>query len=331
MIYLVTGSAGFLGFYLARALAAGQSDRVICVDNGIRGKFDAPYLALAARFNVQHIPADLTDPAAVAALPDDVDVVFHLAALNGTQNFYERPLEVMRCSTLPTLHLLEKYGPPGKLKRFIYAGTSESYASIVTRFGWEVPTAEDVPLGIADVFNPRWSYAVSKTHGEVATVAGCRQYSIPFSIIRYHNAYGPRMGDKHVIPDFYTRARSGELALFGHEETRSFIYAEDAIRATIAVGNTEAAAGEVVNVGGTREISMGDLGRLMMDAAGLAGEIALHPSPKGSVARRCPNVEKLRRLTGFRENWTLEEGLKVTARYYMEDDAAGLSSSAHRP
>jgi len=257
-------------------------------------------------------------------LPDAVDIIFHLAALNGTQNFYDRPLEVMRSGTLPTLHLLQKYGPARRLKRFVFAGTSESYASIVTRFGWPVPTAEDVPLGIDDVLNPRWSYAASKIHGEVATVSGCRQHGIDFSIVRYHNAYGPRMGDQHVISDFYARARKGVYALHGHEDTRSFIYAEDAVRATIAVASAAAAADEVVNVGSAREISIGRLAELMMDAANLRGEIELHPSPAGSVGRRCPDVAKLERLTGFRENWTLEAGLRATAAYCLRDDASRI-------
>lgn len=319
MICMVTGSAGFLGYYLAKALADEPLNEVVCVDSGIRGAYDEPYRALAARSNVVRIDADLSDARVVDALPAKVDVIFHLAALNGTQNFYERPLDVIRCSTLPTLNLIEKYGPLGRLRRFVYAGTSESYASIVTQFGWQVPTAEDVPLGIADVFNPRWSYAASKTHGEVATVAGCRQYGLPFSIIRYHNAYGPRMGDKHVIPDFFARAREGVYSLYGHEDTRSFIYADDAIRATLAVSRAPDAAGEVVNVGSTREITILDLGRLMMAAAGAAGEIELHPSPQGSVKRRCPDVTKLRRLTGFQEKWSLEDGLRATAADYLRD------------
>jgi nucleoside-diphosphate-sugar epimerase len=314
---LVTGSAGFLGYHLARTLADDAASRIVCVDNGIRGAFDPAYEALGDRPNVERYDIDLNDPAAVTTLPDDVDLIYHLAALNGTQNFYERPFEVVRCCTLPTLNLLQKYGPLKRLQRFVYAGTSESYASTVTRFGWPVPTAEDVPLGIDDVFNPRWSYAMGKMHGEIATITGCNQYGMDFSVIRYHNAYGPRMGDKHVVPDFYNRARNGVFALYGYEDTRSFIYVDDAIAATMAVANAEGAKGEVVNIGGSREITMLRLGEIMMQVAGFNGEIEKHPSPKGSVKRRCPDVTKLRQLTGFQEHWTLEDGLKKTADYYL--------------
>lgn len=327
---LVTGAAGFLGYYIARQLAADTANTVICVDSLVRGRRDVLYRELTSRPNVVHITADLCDPSAVAALPDDIDVVYHMAALNGTQNFYERPFDVVRCCTLPTMHLIEKYGPLRRLKRWVYAGTSEAYASTVTRFGWEVPTGEDAPLSFDDVFNARWSYGASKAHGEIATVNGCRHFGIPFTIARFHNAYGPRMGDKHVIPDFLARARDGVYELYGHEDTRSFIYAEDAARATILLGKSEAAAGQVVNVGSEDEMTIHALGHAMMKAAGLEGEIVLHPSPKGSVKRRAPRIARLRQLTGYEPAWTLDKGLAETAAYYLSAEAIAYDSPAHQ-
>jgi UDP-glucose 4-epimerase len=313
--YLVTGAAGFIGYALADRLASRGDVEVVCVDCFVRGEADAAYEALGARPNVTRIDCDLTDPAAVEALPD-VDVIFHMAALNGTQNFYERPFEVVRHCTLPTLNLLSRYaGSP--VQRFVYAGTSEAYASTVTRFGWPVPTAEDVPLSFDDPSNVRWSYGASKMHGEVAVFAAAAQTGLKHSVIRYHNAYGPRMGDKHVVPDFLIRGRKGEYVLYGWEDTRAFIYIDDAVTATIAIAETPACEGEIVNIGAVRETRIDELGRLMMDAAGWTGEIALQPSPKGSVKRRAPDTSKLTRLTGFQETWTLEDGLKVTADYYL--------------
>ncbi len=295
---------------------------MVCVDNFVRGEADHAYSALSQRPNVQRLDCDLSDADAVAALPDQVDVVFHMAALNGTQNFYERPFDVVRHCTLPTLHLLQKYAS-GRLDRFVYAGTSEAYASTVTRFGWPVPTGEDVPLSIDDPSNVRWSYGASKLHGEVAVFAAAQQFGIAHTIIRFHNVYGPRMGDKHVVPDFLMRARRGEFSLFGGEDTRAFIYIDDAVEATLRVAEGAECIGEVVNIGGTREIRIDELARLMMEAGGWDAEIAIEPSPKGSVKRRAPDLTKLSRLTGFRERWTLETGLRETADFYVNH--AGLT------
>uniref|UniRef100_B0T594 NAD-dependent epimerase/dehydratase n=1 Tax=Caulobacter sp. (strain K31) TaxID=366602 RepID=B0T594_CAUSK len=312
---LVTGAAGFIGYHLAKRLAD-DGHHVVCADNMIRGEDDEAYRALCERPNVTRVDIDLTDQAAVRGLPDDIDRVFHLAAMNGTQNFYERPFEVMRCCTLPTIFLLEKYGPLG-LKRFVYTGTSEAYASTVTQFNWPVPTGEDVPLSIDDPSNVRWSYGASKMHGEVATQCAAKFFDLRFTVIRYHNVYGPRMGDKHVVPDFLIRARDGVLSLYGHEDTRAFLYIDDAVEATLRVAQMDACEGETINIGAEQEMTIRDLGEAMKRIAGLEGEITLHPSPKGSVKRRAPKVEKLKHLTNFHETWSLEDGLRETAKYYL--------------
>jgi nucleoside-diphosphate-sugar epimerase len=317
---MVTGAAGFIGFHLATRLQHQADARVVLVDNHARGQHDAAYRRLRQMANVEAFEVDLTDPGQVARLPDDVDVVYHLAALNGTQNFYERPYEVLRCGTLPTFHLIEKYVRGGCLSRFVYAGTPESYASTVARFDWEVPTDETVPLCVDDVFNERWSYAAAKIHGEVLTINACRQFRVPFSIIRYHNVYGPRMGDKHVVPDFLARLKRGRAELHGHDDTRAFLYIDDAVDATLRIGACDAAAGQVINVGGDQEISILGLAREMMDILGRGdGEIALHPAPAGSVKRRLPSIRKLQLLTGFRAQWSLRDGLAETMRYYVPE------------
>jgi nucleoside-diphosphate-sugar epimerase len=318
MKVLVTGAAGFIGYHVARQLLD-RGDDVVLVDNFVRGHDDDLYRALSQRPGATAIQLDLADPAMVRDLPTEIDMVFHLAALNGTANFYESPFEVMRLSTLPTFALIEKYRH-ANLRRFIYAGSSESYAATVTRFGWPVPTAEDVPLCIDDPFNPRWSYAVSKLHGEILTINGCRQFGIPFTVARYHNAYGPRMGDKHVVPDFLARARDGVFAVYGHEETRSFLYIDDAVEATIGLAMSAEAAGEIVNVGSGQEITIADLARVMMDVCGFAGDIALHPAPAGSVRRRVPDLSKLSGLTGFSPKVSLHEGIARTATFYLGRD-----------
>ncbi len=286
---MVTGAAGFIGYHLARRLHDQGDVELVLVDNFSRGADDALYRELCAQPGVAAYNVDLCDPAAVAALPDDVDVIYHEAALNGTQNFYERPYEVLRSGTLPTFQLIEKYVRRGKLDRFVYAGTPESYASTVTRFDWPVPTDEDVPLCVDDVFNERWSYAAAKIHGEVLVINACRQFDVPFSIIRYHNVYGPRMGDKHVVPDFLTRLSRGIAELHGHSDTRAFLYVDDAVDATLRVGQSAATAGEVVNVGGEQELTILQLAARMMTLFGAIRPISssTRPPPAASAVE-CP-------------------------------------------
>lgn len=319
--YLITGTAGFIGYHLAEHLSSDPLNHIICVDNYIRGESDELYRKLTDKPNVSAYSIDLTDPDQVKTLPNQVDVLFHLAALNGTQNFYERPYEVLRHCTLPTFNLIDYYGIQSSgLKRFVYASTSEAYAGTVDRFHWPVPTSEDVPLCITDVANPRWSYGASKLHGEVLIHQAARSKGFPFTIIRYHNVYGPRMGDKHVIPDFINRLKQNVFELYGFEDTRSFLYIDDAVKATILCAHGAATAGEVINVGGTREIKIQELAELMMTISGITGEIQLYPSPQGSVSRRAPLVNKLNHLTGFRESIALEKGIERTLDYYLNTD-----------
>lgn len=323
---LVTGVAGFLGFHLARYLLTRQDVTVVGVDNLVRGVRDAHLSKLMENPKFIFLEADLSNEKQVSELPTDLDYVYHLAAMNGTQNFYERPMDVIRHCTIPTMLLAEHFGRNGHLKRFVYAGTSESYASTVTRFNWPVPTDETVPLSIDDITNPRWSYAMGKMHGEVVTAQAGRAYDMPYSIVRFHNAYGPRMGDKHVVPDFFARAREGRYELFGFEDTRAFLYVDDAVRGTALIGETEACTGEVVNLGGSVEITMLNLGNMMMKVRGLDADIKLHPSPAGSVKRRAPDLSKLQALTGFKETVSLERGLELTAKFYLDDELVEFGS-----
>lgn len=324
---MVTGAAGFIGYAIAKELSSRPDVEVFVVDNHIRGDNDPEYQALCALPSVTAFNIDLTDAAALSVLPEDCEVIYHMAALNGTQNFYERPYDVLRCSTLPTFHLLDRYAPTGKLKRFVYAGSSEAYAGTVQKFDWPVPTAEDVPLCITDTGNPRWSYGASKLHGEVLVINACRQFPADYTVIRYHNVYGPRMGDNHVVPDFISRMQQGVYALYGYDDTRSFIYVDDAVRATVMLAESEKAANETVNVGSERELKILDVGRAILDVAGIDAEIELNASPPGSVPRRAPDTSKLKALTDFREQWTLTDGLKECIDYYLQHPVARQQAS----
>lgn len=311
--YLVTGAAGFIGFHLARHLAK-QGHHVLAADIGLHATFCDNWRALGTHPEIDLLQIDLTDPRAVDALPT-VDGVYHLAALNGTQNFYTHPWRTVRHTTIPTLLLLERY-TRDLPDFFFYAGSSEAYASTVTVFDWPVPTSENVPLSISDPAKVRWSYGASKMHGEIACFAAQAETGLPVVVGRFHNAYGPDMGVHHVIPDFIERGKRGVFELYGAEHTRSFIYIDDAVQAVTTLASE--ARGEVVNIGSPIEVSMRELGRTIMDVAGWTGAIVEFDGPEGSVLRRAPDVTRLREWVDVDAFVALEEGVRRTLVSYLD-------------
>ena len=284
---LVTGSRGFIGQHLCKVLNE-LEHHVIEADRKLG--FD-----LASYEDVQLLP--------------DVDIVVHLAAFNGTKHFYERPFDVVRDNLLPTQYLLERYA--GKVERFIFTGTCESYAGAVDTFNWAVPTDETVPLVINDVTNPRWSYGGSKIANEVQVIAAHHQFKQDYSIIRYHNVYGPGQVD-HFIPEFFARAKQGDLSLKGWSNTRSFMYVSDAVDATVDILFNDNCKNQIVNVGVADERSIKEIAEIICQQSNITGNLVLEDAPQGSVSRREGDVTKLKSLTNFQPKVSLEEGIRLT-------------------
>ena len=287
MKILVTGSSGFIGQHLVPALES-QGHNIVRADR-------THGCDLTIKENVDNLP--------------DVDIVVHLAAHNGTKHFYERPLDVIRDSVLPTQYLIDRYA--GKIKRFVFTGTCESYAGAVDLFNWPVPTDETVPLVVSDVTNPRWSYGGSKIVNELQITAAHSQLNQEYAIIRYHNVYGPGQVD-HFIPEFYKRAKTGDLSLKGWENTRSFMYISDAIEATSQVIFGSQCANQIVNIGVNDEKSIKDLATIILQEAEISGDLILEAAPIGSVKRRCGDIKKMTELLNFIPKVSMQEGIKKT-------------------
>ena len=311
---LITGGAGFIGFRAAELLS--KKNKVTVVDNFLRRQPDENFKSLIQSGGVKLIEGDLSSSEFVSTLPE-VDFVFHFAALNGTSNFYDYPFSVIKSAALPTLNLLERYAD-SSIERFVFSGTSESYAGAIDKFSWPVPTSEDVPLVITDIRSSRWSYAAGKTASEAMVFAANSQFGIPISVVRFHNVYGPRMGNKHVIPEFINRAKSSVYSLYGFDNRRSFIFVDDAVLATVLVASSSRTQGEVVHIGTSEEVSMLELAKKIMKLGGWNGELIIYDAPEGSVSRRQPDTTKLRELTGFSPAVDLDEGLDRTLTYYLK-------------
>lgn len=303
MKYLITGTSGFIGSHLVQRLASNPENYIYCLD---KDPLNIVMPHLMSLDNVEEIIHNLRFP--VPLLPD-VDYVIHLAAFNGTKHFYSKAYDVIKDNILTTINLIDCYRNRD-IKRFIYSGTPESTVVSTEYFDYGLPTDENAPVGVIDVKNKRWSYANSKALGEQAVIAS----DLPYTIIRYNNVYGPRQID-HFISEFYDRVVSKEYSLYGHENTRTFIYINDAIDATELLINNQGAINDIFNIGGEKETTILEVAKTILKLMNKEDvELELHPAPIGSTMRRWPDISKLKNLTGFEQKVSLEEGLIKTLK-----------------
>ncbi len=314
---LITGGAGFIGLQLASHLAE-QGQQVTIGDNFSRGRKDSDFEKVLENKNVSFVKLDITDKNSFSSL-GNYNYIYHLAAINGTENFYRIPDKVIKVGVLGTLNVLD-WIVSTKQGKLLFSSSSETYAGTLKLLGskFPIPTPEDVALSIDDPSNVRWSYGASKILNEVSIHSYSHLHGIDFSIIRYHNIYGPRMGTEHVIPQFVERIvkKENPFRVFGGKETRTFCFVEDAVRATQLVMESEKTPAQTIHIGRSDgEIRIIDLAKKLFRIAKVNPKIKIEKAPKGSVARRCPDVSKLKKL-GFKPAVSLEEGLKKTFNWY---------------
>jgi nucleoside-diphosphate-sugar epimerase len=270
--------------------------------------------------NVHFIQEDLTNPLTFVQLPKDFEYIYHLAAVIGVKNVVENPDKVLYINTISTLNILEFAKNMPSLKKMLFSSTSEVYAGTMKHFGIEVPTDEQVKLVIDDITSERTTYMISKMFGEAACYTYGKKYSIPFTIVRYHNVYGPRMGFLHVIPEMFIKIINNEVIdVPSPTHTRAFCYIDDAVEMTIKVAESGKTNSELFNIGNQeQEIRIVDLVKIIADVIGKNIKINELPDTKGSPARRCPNISKIKKYLEYSPGVGLKEGIFLTYQWYKD-------------
>ena len=318
MKILVTGGLGFIGFNFIQFMEKNFKTDIYSVDNRINDYSSNRLNNQDSKKNIKIIDLDLTRDD-LSVLPHDFDYIFHFAAYNGTKFFYEKPFDVNLHSTIPVLRLIDHYKDSKKLKRFFYAGSSESYASSVNLNIAQIPTPENVPLSVDDISEPRWSYANAKTSGEAACFAAHTQFNFPITIGRFHNIYGPYMGLHHVISDLYCKFLNEKYEIFGGDETRSFYYIEDAVRSIWSLTSSDESIGEIYNIGSETEVKIQDLAKKILEVLEINQSMLIQlPSLSKSVMRRCPDCSKINEIVNIEET-TLDVGLRKTFESFANE------------
>jgi UDP-glucose 4-epimerase len=311
---LVTGGAGFIGAHLVeRLLKDGKS--VVVIDDLSTGSRDN-LRAVAQHRNFRFIQTKISAYAELPELAADAEFILHLAATVGVELVVKSALHVLEASFNEMQILLRaaaKNSTP-----LLLTSTSEVYGkSAKPAFG------EDDDLLIGPPGQSRWSYASAKLTDEFLALAYAREKNLPVTIARLFNTVGPRQTGRYgmVLPRFIAAAKAGEpLKVFGDgAQSRCFCLVHDVVEALVRLQKCGAARGEIFNIGGTEEISILELAKLVVTTLGSKSKIELIPYDQAyapgfdDMRRRKPLVEKLERCVDFKPQTTLREIIRLTA------------------
>ena len=325
---LITGGAGFIGLHLANRLLD-DGCQVHVVDNFARAVDDVELKNTLARDQISFSSVDLLGSDKVVNLGDDYDVIFHLAAIIGVMHVLERPYNVL----YDNIHMLDNMitlaRRQNNLSRFFFASTSEIYAGTLKYFDMLIPTPESTPLAITDLSHPRTSYMLSKIYGE----ALCQQAGIPFTLLRPHNVYGPRMGMAHVIPEQLRKAhyaKDGDnIEVFSIDHTRCFCYIDDAVEMLWRMMEIPSCEGETLNLGTqSPEVTIKEVAEACFSAVDKKINIDPKPASPGSPVRRGPDMSKTIELIDFESQVGLVDGVARTYKWYRKNIFEGKGITA---
>lgn len=318
MKILILGAAGFIGNNLAISLSSDPNNELTLVDNYFRGKEDKNFLDTANKENCRFVNCDLTNPQSFNELHEDYDQIYFLASVVGVGFTNDFPKRVIELNTKIILNTLEWLNNIKSKPKILFTSTSECYASSIESLQGEIPTPENIPLSVRDISEPRFSYAITKMLGEAGIIHYCNDLGFDYSIIRYHNVYGPRMGFSHVIPQVVERFLKNEnpFRVYGYNQTRSFNYISDAIQGTILAMNKQS-NNKIFHIGSLEEISIQELVEFIGVLLEFNGYYEKSAAPSGSVNRRCPDITLAKQELGYDPLITWRDGVKLTVDWYV--------------
>ncbi len=310
---LVTGAEGFIGSHLTESLVA----------RGARVKALAMYNAFNKwgwidRFKrndmngLSVLCGDIREADFLKVALKGVDMVFHLAALISIPYSYVSPSSYIKTNIEGTLALLQA-SQECEVEKIIHTSSSEVYG-----------TARYVPIDEQHPLQGQSPYAASKIGADMIVESFYRSFNLPVITVRPFNTYGPRQSARAIIPTLIVQMLTRNTIKLGSlHPVRDFTYVSDTVQGFIAAAEAEGIYGEVINLGTTRGISIGDLADKLMKMMGKTVEIECEQErtrPARSEVNRliCDN-QKAGGLIGWRPAVHLDEGLVKTINWFKEN------------
>lgn len=308
---LVTGAGGFIGSHLVEHLLEEGRDVHALVEynrQGSRGWLER----IDPAENLEVTLGDVRDEAQVRDLVEDVDMVFHLAALVGIPYSYEAPHAYLQTNTAGTLNILEACRTTG-IDRLVHTSTSEVYGS-----AQYVPIDEEHPL------NAQSPYAATKIAADQLVNSYRCSFGLPTVTLRPFNTFGPRQSARAVIPTIITQCLTSDTVELGNlSPTRDFNYVQNTVDAFIQAAGKEDCVGETIQVGSGTEISIGTLAEKIVELSGrdvAIRSVTDRERPEDSeVDRLLADAERARDLLEWKPRVGLEKGLQRTIDWMSDN------------
>jgi dTDP-glucose 4,6-dehydratase len=331
MRLLVTGGAGFIGSALVR-LAIARGHEVINLDALTYAACLENVASVAQSPRYTFVHADIRDRAALDRVfaAHGPDAVLHLAAESHVDRSIDGPGTFVETNITGTYNLLEAArghwqarGRPESF-RFQQISTDEVYGSLPA--DPKVKFTEDTP------YDPRSPYSASKAASDHLVRAWHETYGLPILITNCSNNYGPFHFPEKLIPVVILNALAGKpLPIYGDgSNVRDWLYVEDHAEALLTVLE-RGVPGRSYNIGGENELSNLELVRSLcavLDAAAprddgksYAAQISFVTDRPGHDARYAIDPSRIRQELGWRPSVTVDEGLRRTVRWYLENEA----------
>lgn len=311
---LVTGSDGFIGSHLTEELVkSGYEVRAFVYYNSFNTWGWLDTLPCDIMKHVEVFQGDIRDPNGVKEAMRGVKAVFHLAALIAIPFSYHSPDTYVDTNIKGTLNVLQA-ARDLDVERVLVTSTSEVYG-----------TAQYVPIDEKHPYQGQSPYSATKIGADRLSESFYRSFSLPVTIVRPFNTFGPRQSARAVIPTIITQLLSGkeEIKLGALSPTRDFNYVKDTANGFIKIYESARTIGEEINIATQKEISIGQLAEELIhqinpNARVICDEERLRPE-KSEVNRLLGCNQKIRQLTDWKPQYSFEEGLAETIKFLKDN------------
>lgn len=306
-IALVTGGAGFIGSHIAAELVA-RGERVRIIDDLSTG-YRKNIAAIADK--IDFVQAKLGDSAALTRALENVEIVFHEAAIPSVPRSVQEPAETHEASANATFSLLLA-ARDRKVRRVVYAASSSAYGDQP-----ESPKRENMR---PDPLSP---YAVAKLMGEYYCQVFTRVYGLETVSLRYFNVFGPRQDPTSQYSGVISRFLSallggGRPVIYGDgEQSRDFTYVANVVNANLLAAESANAVGRVINIANGRSVTVNQVLDLLRRLTGMTDVQADYSPPRtGDVRDSLADLSLARSLLGYEPHIQLEEGMRLTLDWW---------------